>query len=476
MTTHEKKTSDAGTASTAAISLHISNVTPVSEGEAAVDFTLSAEAPGMSHGYTLWSEDAEGTLFRHSATKAYAELHRLPFGTFPWWAPARLHTATHMRFFAALEWENPTRISDYVDVILPPVPAPTEFAARDGGLKVVGTGRARPRSKVLFSVAGQSTIVEVRVDGRWQVVMDAPEGRHKATAVSLGGGLPDSASVSTSVVVAPAPDIPLLLLFPEVGRKITRLTRVTGTARPRSKVEASLGGGPVVSTEANPGGAWEMPEVRSDASGEVTLFVESSTGEAAQRTVNVEYFPQWEVTQLVAGRFLAEDGTEIGTGIMAKGSGDPGDVIQYRTRSNDDWTDLATVDEERAWRFDHLTIPPHPPFQRGRLFLRTPGDPEERVYIVEPPPPIISTPRDGYTTGANPEFSGFATNVFTLQLPDGTKQRIRPENDRSWRAILGPFAPGIHTVIAYSTPDAGREVSQCTFVVVEESAHGTHAP
>lgn len=160
---------------------------------------------------------------------------------------------------------------------------------------------------------------------------------------------------------------------------------------------------------------------------------------------------------------------------MAKGSGEPGDVIQYRTRSNDDWTDLATVDEERTWRFDHLTIPPHPPFQRGRLFLRTPGDPEERVYIVEPPP-IITTPRDGHATGANPEFSGFATNVLTLELPNGTKQRIVPEKDRSWRAVLGPFAPGIHTVLAYTTPDAGREVSRCTFVVVEESADGTRAP
>ncbi|MDI6649287.1 hypothetical protein QL693_20065, partial [Bacillus altitudinis] len=77
--------------------------------------------------------------------------------------------------------------------------------------------------------------------------------------------------VSVQVVVATAPAIPLRLLFPEEGRKISRLTRVTGTARPKTRVEVSVGGGPVAVTEANAGGAWEVSEARSETPGLVDV-------------------------------------------------------------------------------------------------------------------------------------------------------------------------------------------------------------
>lgn len=457
------------------IELTIDSVTVAPEGNAAIDFKITAKA-NVAHvdGYQLWSEDESGGFFRHSSTKDNAEMHQRPFGTRLWWAHAIRHTATTMRFFAAWSRENPVRVSNYVDIVLPALPAPTEFSARDGGLNVICTGRALPYGEVLVRLDKTSSKVEAGKDGTWRAIIDTAPGTYTASAQCLGGTLPDSPRVSVQVVVAEAPAIPLRLLFPEEGRKISRLTRVTGTARPKTRVEVSVGGGPVAVTEANAGGAWEVSEARSDTPGLVDVFVETpDTGEALRRSVDVESFPVWEVTHLFAGPIVDESGLVTRAGAVAEGRGEQGDTIQYSARGEEPWTDLATVGEDLRWRFEHVAPPPPPPpFRIGRLYLRCPGDPLIRDYTVELQPPVITSPEEGAVTGPSVEFSGFAGLAFDIELPDGSKQRVRPDKEYAWKVVLGPFAPGIHTVIARSAAtNHKREQTRRTFLV--EDVPGT---
>ncbi len=451
------------------IELSIDTVSLTPEGGPAIDFRITAKA-NVAHvgGYLLWSEDESGRFFRHSSTKDAAEMHRRPFGTFLWWAQAIRHTKTTMRFFAAWERENPVRVSNYVDVVLPTEAAPVEFAARDGGLKVICTGRVRPRGSVVVQVAGASSRVDAQKDGTWRAIIDAAPGTYTAIAVSRGIDLPDSPPVSAQVVVAQAPAIPLLLLFPEEGRKISRLTRVTGTARPGTRVEVSLGGGPVVTAEAGPGGAWEAREARSDQSGSVLLFVETpDTGEALHRAVDVEYFPEWDVAHLIAGPIFDDDGLVTRAGAIAEGRGEHGDVIQFSQSGGEPWTDLATVAEDLRWRFEHLAPPPPPPPLRpGMLHLRSAGDPLTRRYSVEQQAPLITAPAEGSVTGTHVEFSGFAVRPFDIQLPDGSTQRVTPDKEHVWKMVIGPFAAGVHTVIARASARQ-REQTRRTFLVEE---------
>ena len=452
------------------IHLAISQVTLSPEGGPSIDFTLSASSLlNPSAGYQLWSEDPDGTPYRHSSTKNNAELHIQPFRTRRWWAHVVPHAPGQMRFFAAREWENPRRASDYVVVALPPLPAPTEFAVRDGGLKVVATGRVRPSGAVCFSVAGQSTTVTSMKDGRWTAVLDAPKGPHVAAAVALGGVLGDSPPVTASVTVAAPPNIPLLLQFPEDGRKITRLTRVTGSATPRSNITVSLGGGPMATTQAAAGGAWSIAEVRSDQSGDLLLHVENlSTGEVLQRPVNVAYFPEWQVSHLYAGPLINEGGLISRLGAIAEGTGEQADIIEFSKDGRDPWAELAHVDDKGRWRFEHLASPPPPPFRMGRLYLRSVGDPLQQQHTVEIQAPIIIEPAEGDATGAMPVFSGTAVGPFKIELPDGTTQSVAVETDKTWRLALGPFTPGLHTIIARSTTHSEREITRRTILVLED--------
>ena len=453
------------------IELAIDLVTLTPEGGPSIDFKMTAKLKAPhGGGYRLWSETESGGFFRHSTTKRFGERHLMPFGTLLWWANAVRHTTTTMRFFAAWEWENPVRVSNYVDVVLPVEESPTEFTARDGGSKVVCTGRVRPKGKVQVSVGDRSTTVEAQKDGRWRAIVDAAPGTHTASAVCLGGPFPDSPAVSTQVVVGPAPAIPLLLLFPEEGRKISRLTRVTGTARPNTRVEVSLGGGPVVVAEAGPGGAWEVRQARSDRSGLVDLFVETpDTGEALHRNVEVDYFAEWDVTQLVAGPIVDENGLVTRSGAIAEGGGEVGDIIQYSVQGQEPWHDLATVGDDLRWRFKHVAPPPaKPPFRLGRLHLRSAGDPLPRQYNVEAQAPLITLPEEGTVAGSSAAFAGLAAFPFVLELPDGSTQRVTPDKDHRWEIVLGPFAPGTHTVVARSGPSSqGRERTRRTFLVMD---------
>jgi len=451
------------------IHLAIDDIVLSPEGGAAIDFTISASTLlNPSAGYQLWSEDGEGNLSRHSSTKEGAEMHLQPFGTRRWWARVVLHSPGRMRFFAARERENPRRASDYVEITLPIVPAPTEFSARDGGMKVIATGKVRPGGKVRLSVAGQETTVTSAKSGQWTAILDAPMGTHEATAVALGGILGESDPVSALVTVAPPPKIPLLLHFPEHGRKITRITRVTGSATPKSEIRVSLGDGPWATATANPGGAWEVGEARSDQSGAVILHVENlSTGEVLERPVEVEYFPQWDVSRLIMGPLVDENGLVTQAGAIAEGTGEPFAIIEFSADGRDPWIELATADEDGRWRFEHLASPPPPPIRSRRIYLRSVGDPVKRLYTVETQAPIVITPREGEETGTTPVFSGIAPGPFQIELEGGNKQPVRPNADKTWRIELGPFTPGVHTFIARGHPAFEREITRRTILVVE---------
>ncbi|MET0130689.1 MAG: hypothetical protein ABW207_08480 [Stenotrophomonas chelatiphaga] len=456
------------------IHLAIDNVTLAPQAGAAIDFRISASTLlNPSAGYQLWSEDSEGKLHRHSATKSSGEMHSQPFGTRQWWASVGKNSNRTMRFFAARERENPRRASEYVDVPLPEVPPPAEFTARDGVMKVVATGRVRPNASAQLSVSGRVTTVEANRDGRWTATVVAAEGTHTASAIALDVRLGNSAPASTSVTVSAPPHIPLGLQFPEEGRKITRITRVTGVSTPYSDLQVSLGEGPPATATANPGGAWEVSEVRSERSGEVVLRVENlSTGEVVERRVEVDYFSPWSVSRLIAGPLVDETGLVTRFGAIAEGTGEHFDIIEFSVGRDGPWTELSTVDENGVWRFEHLITPPPAPFRPGRLFLRTASDPLAQLHTVEFQAPIITSPREGAETGPTPVFSGTAVGPFDIELADGSKQHLRPDKENKWSIEVGPLAPGEHTIIARMSSRPQREITRRTIRVLAEAPPG----
>lgn len=453
-----------------AIQLAIDDIVPSPDRGAAIDFRISASSrANPSAGYTLWSEDENGQHHRHSTTKDHGEMHLLPFGTRLWWADIILHAPRTMRFFAARERENPTRASDYVDVVLPAVPPPEDVSARNGVLKAIVTGRARPGVGVRCR-AGEALVSGLAGgDGRWQLIIDLPTGMHTLQVVTVDGVLGESRPVPVTVDITSPPHLPLLLLFPERDRKVARLTRVTGSATPFSDIQATLGDGPLATTRANAGGAWEIKEIRSSVSGAVRLRVENlSTGEVVERPIEVEYFPAWSVTRLLAGTVVDENGLVIRGGVIATGTGDPGFVIEFSRHPSGPWSTLATIGEDRHWRFEHLSYPPPAPFGPGPLLLRVAGDPVHQEYRVETQRPIILSPGEGESTGPRPLFRGTAPAPFQIVLADGTFLGVTPDRQTAqWQVELGPLAPGVHAITARANPRAEREIARRTILVLE---------
>lgn len=474
MATNNIDTAVAGQAPRISIDLQIQHARLAPDSGEWIDFVFSASPlSGPETGFMLWSEGADGTSHRENEGKDWGNHHTFDFWKKRLWAAqARPHSAQTMRFFASLDYSDERRASNYVDVPLPTLPPPTELSARDGTLKVIIAGRAHPGVSVRCSVGDRSTTVSTG-DGRWQAVLEVPKGAHEVQAVVVGPALGESAPTRTQVVVTDPPHIPLRLQYPEENRKIERITRVTGSATPHAEIQASLGGG-TATTKANAGGAWEVSRLQSDQSGPLTLLVDNlTTGETVARAVEVDYFPQWDVTHLFAGPIFNESGQVTRAGAVAEGRGEQGDTIQYSVRGEEPWTDLATVGEDLRWRFEHVAPPPPPPpFRLGRLYLRCPGDPLIRDYTVELQPPVITSPEEGAVTGPSVEFSGFAALSFDIELPDGVKQRVTLDKEHAWKVVLGPFAPGIHTVIARSSAtNHKREQTRRTFLV--EDVPGT---
>ena len=373
-----------------------------------------------------------------------------------------------MRFFGSDDLIEPTRDSRNVDIRLPTVPPATEVAARDATLGIIVTGRAHPGLQVRCSVGERSTTVSAG-SGRWQAYLSAPEGAHQVRVVVLGYALGQSTVVTAEVAVSAPPAIPLQLQYPEIDRKISRVTRVTGSATPRSDIEVSLGGG-TATAKANEGGAWEVPALQSDLSGPLGLLaLNLTTGEAVERAVEVEYFPQWEVTELVAGPLMDETGLVTPVGAIARGTGDAGHTITLGRESNPNAPVLleVPVEEDDRWEFRHTSSPPAPPFTRGVFHLRATGDPVPRTYRASVQAPLILVPEEGQATGPQPIMSGFAAVSFDLELPDGTTLQVARASDFSWRVQLPPLPPGIHVITARVRGEE-REISRRKILVLEQ--------
>lgn len=455
------------------ITLAISDVAVAPDGSTRIVFQIDTRRsrPVPAGGYALWSEDPSGDLALHDTTLAGGTMHQIPFGRFRWNANVTIADGRRKKFFVALERANPERASNYVEVAVPAVPPVTELSAQDAVLKVRVTGRARSQGHPFVEVPVKVTIGDASAmayadrEGRWSATLPATAGTHTVTATALGISLGDAAPVSIRVVVGPPPAVPLLILFPEEHRPITRLTRVTGTGVPMSDFHVRLGKGPVVTTTSNAGGAWEARDVQADKHGEVAIVVESAaTGEIIERDVRVDYFPAWAVETLACGPTVSPEEPETPFGVaIADGSGEFARVIEYRAPGTEPWHPLGTVEESGRWAFlQH--IPPAPPFRpMAPLELRCEGDPVVRTMRVEPPPPIILVPESGAVTGATPEISGVSATPLLVQLDDETEIPVRPEKGR-WKVTLGPLEPGEHTVTARHPPST-RGTNRVTFLV-----------
>lgn len=281
--------------------------------------------------------------------------------------------------------------------------------------------------------------------------------------------LGESTEVISEVVVTSPPKIPLQIQSPEVNRKISRITGASGSATPKSDIRVSLGGG-TATTKANAGGAWSVGGLTSNQSGPLKLQVENlSTGEVIERDVEVEYFPQWEVAELVLSPLVDGNGLVTKLGAIARGTGEPGYTITLSRDRNPDAPALleVPVGDDSTWDFRHLSSPPAPPFPGGQLHVRSTGDPVVRPYRVGVQAPLILVPEEGQATGPQPVLSGFASRAFQLVLPDQSTMMVPVAADQSWQVQLPPLPLGIQLITA-GDPREARETTRRTILVLQD--------
>lgn len=409
-------------------------------------------------GWALWLVGKDGGVFLLNYS-----MHQLPWGEFDWLSPPDAHEGRKLRLFASRSQLDPTRVSDFVDVDIPDMPPPTEVTARDGSRRVIFTGRTLPGTRVVARLNGRT--VESTGKERFQLIMDDVAGGTYAYAVQTLplGDAAASASVKGSVSVGAPAAIPLAFQFPEVGRRIPRLERVTGVAAPGSEIRVVLGGGEPVTTMANAGGAWEVRRITSEHHGPVLLVAENlTTGEVVQRDVEVEYFPAWQITRLVVGPIVDENGLLARRGTIVEGTGEPGAVIEIAVRN--EFVELARVTDDGTWAYrvqDGSSLVTNP------VRLRAVGDPVERKERAEQQAPLILHPPQGALVEGDVVVSGVCARPLKLETEDGASHVAKPDqnNNYRWEVKLPALSPGLHTLRAHADPKAVREVAVLTFAV-----------
>ncbi len=410
-------------------------------------------------GWALWQVRKDGTV-----TLLNNAIHQLPWGQFDWLSPPLAHEGRTLRLFASRSQRDPARVSDFVDVDIPAMPPPTEVTARDGSRRVIFTGRTLPGARVAVSMEGRS--VESGGEERFQLIMDdVAQGTYTYTAMTLAlNDAAPSTGVTGSVSIGAPAAIPLALLFPEVGRRIPRVEKVTGVAAPRSEIRVRLGDGAPETTRADAGGAWEIKRAISAVHGPVVVVAENlTTGEVVRRNVEVEHFPQWQVTRLVVGPIVDENGLVARRGTLVEGRGDPGTVIEVAVRNA--FVELATVDSNGEWSYRVHDAPSL--VGGGRVHLRAVGDPLERQELAEPQGPLILHPSHGVLVEGDVVVSGVSARRVTLEMEGGATYVAEPDkaDNQRWDVRLPPLPPGLHTLSARVSPHPVREVARVTFAV-----------
>ncbi|MGE7992599.1 hypothetical protein ACQKPE_16470 [Pseudomonas sp. NPDC089554] len=355
-----------------------------------------------------------------------------------------------MKLYATWSGQGNPRVSDIVEVVIPAMPQPYDVIASDASLKVRIQGRALYSSgvgnSVKATVGTQSVEGRVKADGRFDLIIpNVPGGTHNYSVVTKGYyDVPDSAAVRGTVTVGSPPNVPLMVIFPEVNRPIGRITKVTGVATPNSSIQASLAEGSTASATANAAGHWQIDKVVSDLAGEVSLRIENlSTDEVEIRPVVVAPFPQWTVTQFTFGNAFNQEG-ESKRVSLARGTADPYTALEFRRAAQTDYLPLATADEQGAWQYENS----NPPFDliQGPHFVRAIGDDVSRSFTSEQPAPVITSPLDGQQVATTVTFTGFGVQAILTVESDGRQFRSTRVDAKSWRAEVGPLSPGVHTI------------------------------
>lgn len=430
-------------------------------------WTVRVSASGRhsaDEGWALWSLDRDDT-----ARLLNNNVHQLPYGTFEWMIPPIAHADGKARLFATRDYRKLVRASEFVDVVIPTMPPPREVTARDGSRKVIFTGRSVPRTQVRASLGGRNA-EGTAADDRFEFALDnVARGTHAFSMVAVGlHDAPDSAPVQGTVKVAAPPAIPLNILFPEAGRRIRRVERVTGVAAPGSDIEVMIGEGAAVKTQANAGGAWEAARVESVDPGKAVLRARNvTTGELVDREVEVEHFSKFMVTQLAAGPLVDQNGLVTRRGAIAEGTGVPGTVIEVASRApGNPFVELAAVSEDGVWVYQHVDESTAPLFGPGRVRLRVAGEDFEVTEVAVPQAPLVLTPRMGEVTAAVVRVSGVAVKEVSISMEDGITHKAKPDtkNAYRWEVTIGPLAPGTHT-IDVATSSQEREKVTVHFAV-----------
>lgn len=414
---------------------------------------------GAEEGWALWLLNRQDKVL---LLNNY--VHQLPYGTFDWIIPPIAHADGKVRLFATRDYRKLVRASEFVDVVIPAMPLPREVTARDGARKVIFTGRSVPRTQVRASLGGRSAEATA-ADDRFEFALDnVAQGTHAFSMVAVGlHDAPDSAPVQGTVKVAAPPAIPLSILFPEVGRRIKRVERVTGVAAPGSAIEVMIGEGATVKTQANAGGAWEAARVEAVEPGKAVLRARNvNTGELVDREVEVEHFSKFMVTQLAAGPLVDQNGLVTRRGAIAEGTGVPGTVIEIASRApGSPFVELAPVSEDGVWVYQHLDESSAPLFGVGRVRLRVAGEDFEVTEMAVPQAPLVLTPRPGGVTAAVVRVSGVAVKEVTISMEDGITHKAKPDtkNAYRWEVNIGPLAPGVHTIAVATSPSEREKVT-----------------
>ena len=430
---------------------------------AGLKLRLSAQGEhSVDEGWALWQLDGSG-----NAHLLNGSMHQLPYGTINWVVRPEAYRDGKARLYASRSQTDPARVSEFVDVKIPPMPRPEEVSARDGARKVIFTGKSVPLTNVRATL-GDREVTGSSGNGPFQLVMDGvPNGTHAYKVVAVGLGDAADSTVVEGKVVLDTPAVQMVLLYPEAGRRIKRIEKVTGTAAQHTKVRVTLAGGTPVEVDVNSSGHWEVPQIQAGKPGRGILEVESlGTGEVLYREVEVEHFSDITVTHVVGGLLVDETGVISRRGFIVAGTGEAGNWIEVASGGQKDFVPLTSVGEDGRWEYRHLDEKTQPVFRPGTLYLRVSGDILEHMETMQKQGPIVLSPRPGDLTGETVRVSGVSAAPVEIIMEDGKTVRATPDmkNNYRWETQLGPLTPGAHTITVRNSPSEREKVEVSFFV------------
>lgn len=363
------------------------------------------------------------------------------------------------------------------------LPAPEIISATSSRTAVTLHGKALPGARVDVKVAGQShRATSSGHTGDWShTFTGVPQGSYLATAqvVDTLGYFPASAWASREVVSEGDITRPLVINSPAPGFPVNRRFYVHGVASPsRGPVHVSVGDGAVVEASVNPVQHIWSALVISATHGMVPLTVTlPGTGERVTQTVQVAPFSDLVVDRLV--RYLDRSRQE--TRLIAKGTVSLSSLdteVRFLNR-NQDWTTLASADEEGAWEYQGTypldiyvraeTIDGVRHREVARFSVPSLGDhPRDSVPVplVRAGPELTSPLRVATTTileGYDP--SGTGLFPVTLILPDGTALSAVPDRDGRWSMPVSDLSPGRQVI------ELGKSIPSSLSMTVETNRY-----